>query len=487
MSATAFPNLDRRQPLMGGSQRMAAVLPTSISIDNRLPEFGAGGFSITRELAKPTKRFADRLYNSCMNNSWFSGMMNAEGRKFNMSVEDWMSRMNTAISLYIPQVIINFIDDNGLPWETLGRNVLTWFGTIGLYAFIKNDKTSINSMFLDWFMKPDQTGKKNPDGTPFKYAYGEKPKQKNYWIKPLGKPLNAIKTWWAKRPWANFVLNMQRKGVVPKGLSFDANDLYRAAGIRVGERGMSWSRISLEQAEKIKRMLNDFNKKFDGAFRDADTKRVETPELKEKLSKFFDFFGHEEEILAKNYKNAATGEKGLVEFSRRLRKEGMKFINRYHSLTNWKTWINTLLFIFVIGDLVMRIVWATFAKLDHRGEGSNRMDPNKKPKPVEIFKFRSLPARLVPATSVPSVTPPVQQSQVNPFLPQYPVVTGPVGAANVGGIQYSGPAINTTHTPLGRQALFVSSPSQEMPNPLIPSDVYGLRPEQSSQANGGLR
>ncbi len=368
-----------------------------INKTNRLPGFGAGGFSVGK---KPAKRLADKMFYTFMQNNRFGEAMNGVGRKFNMSIEDWMGRMSTAIALYIPQVVLNFTDKDGLPFETLGRNLLSWFGTIWLYSFIKNDKTSINSMFLDWFMSEDKTKAKNKDGTLFKYKSDFTVKKK--WLKPLEKPFQ-----WIQRNWSNGILKMQRNKMLPKGLSFDPNDLYRAAGIRVGEKPLPWSRVSLEQAEKLKRVLKQFDEKFGEALHKTGKGNPASPELQEKLSQFFNFFTHEEKLLDNSYASSVKGEKGLVEFSRRIQKEGLRFLKRINKLTNLKNVIQTILFTFFIGDLVMRIVWATFSKLDHH-EGS-RSNPNKKPQKVDLFKYRSLPSRLV-SQSLPVAQPQTQQA-----------------------------------------------------------------------------
>ncbi len=193
------------------------------------------------------------------------------------------------------------------------------------------------------------------------------------------------------------IIKLQKKGALPKGLSFDPNDLYRAAGIRIKPSGLPWTRVSLEQTIKLDRMLEQFGKKFGGVLKlnnqpGSKVKNTLEGGLKEELSKFFDFFGHEEKLLDASYRNEKTGEKGLVEFSRRIAKEGPEFLKRMKKLTNWKTVINNVLFIFFIGDLVMRIVWATFAKLDKKtGHGGG-----KKLAPIDIAKFKKLPSRLAP-------------------------------------------------------------------------------------------
>jgi hypothetical protein len=305
-------------------------------------------------------------------------MVNAKFKTFNMSLEDWMSRMNTLIAMYIPQIYINF-KENALPWETVGRNVITWIATIALMAFTKNDKTSINSLFLNRFMKSN-------DKLEAEAKSRLEKSQKKGW---LGRQWGQFRHWWHNK--------------LPKGFDFNAADLMRANGMRVGNKGVSWSRLAFEQTAKLQRNIGQLNDRFGEQLKKTNLSDKEADKLKKGLSQFFEFFTHEEALLDKTYKaaNGNAKEHGLIEFSRRISKLSGKYFKRISGMKVAQIAIQTAIFAFFIGDLVMRLVWATFSKLDHHENDaySSRLDPNKKPAPVNIYGFRSLPARVIPSAT----------------------------------------------------------------------------------------
>lgn len=338
-------------------------------------------------------RFADKLFNIFTKETGAaSRFINMNFKTFNMSLEDWMSRMQTLIALYIPQVYMNFKQD-ALPWETVGRNAITWVATIALMAFTKNDKTSINSLFLNRFMahvdKINQPSKVN------KEAKG---------LKRLGS--------WIGANWSNMFKWMQKRGWLPKGFHFEPGDLMRATGMRVGSGAISWPRLALQQTKKLQSKLANLETLFSKDLTKETLTKGEAKNLNKRLSNFFEFFSHEEKLLGKTYKAKQAHTSGLIEFSRRVINEGQKYFKRIRQLKFIQLGIQTALFAFVIGDLVMRLVWATFAKWDHHDEDyGSRMNPNKAPKAVNIYGYRSLPARVVRVSDSQGVTPQLQGQQ----------------------------------------------------------------------------
>lgn len=83
------------------------------------------------------------------------GFFQHDVRKMNMSLPDWASRFITLFSIYIPQAYLT-IKNKKHPWEMNTRNVLTWTLTVLLTAFVKSDKTSLNTLF-NVFMQPRRT------------------------------------------------------------------------------------------------------------------------------------------------------------------------------------------------------------------------------------------------------------------------------------------------------------------------------------------
>lgn len=76
-------------------------------------------------------------------------------RKLNMSIEDWASRFNLLLAVYLPQMYFS-LKNNRHKWETNARNFIIWTTTILLTFGVKHPKYGINSL-LDTFMKPKMT------------------------------------------------------------------------------------------------------------------------------------------------------------------------------------------------------------------------------------------------------------------------------------------------------------------------------------------
>jgi len=95
---------------------------------------------------------AERLYEV-----FSRGFFQKDLRRLNLSLVDWASRLMTLICMYIPQAYISVRKDRHKV-ETNTRNAMTWTLTIALASFIKNDRTSLNTLF-NVFMQPKGTPK----------------------------------------------------------------------------------------------------------------------------------------------------------------------------------------------------------------------------------------------------------------------------------------------------------------------------------------
>jgi hypothetical protein len=76
---------------------------------------------------------------------------------FNLSLEDWASRVAILFGLYGPQTAQAFIQDKH-KWETLGRNFLAWSLTLGLTIAIKADALPVTktlTQFIRQKVKPE--------------------------------------------------------------------------------------------------------------------------------------------------------------------------------------------------------------------------------------------------------------------------------------------------------------------------------------------
>ncbi len=94
------------------------------------------------------ERFSQKLMENPKLEKW--GAFNP--KLWNLSLQDWSARVSTLFAFYTPQTILAFTEEKH-KWETLGRNLLNWTGTIGIVALCKHDKYGINALFNP-FLKP---------------------------------------------------------------------------------------------------------------------------------------------------------------------------------------------------------------------------------------------------------------------------------------------------------------------------------------------
>jgi len=117
--------------------------------------FGGGGFSNLPQV-NPIKfrTVADKLA-KIFDAQWTKSRITREVDFLNMSLPDWMNRLMLIFCLYVPQAYTSIKKDQH-KWETSGRNVITWFMSIGIFMLMKYDRFSINTL-LDNFMRPQGT------------------------------------------------------------------------------------------------------------------------------------------------------------------------------------------------------------------------------------------------------------------------------------------------------------------------------------------
>ena len=135
-----------------------AISATNVSSINNYPvptalpkvQFGVNGSQVKAvakeakiknlSLASWTFNVADKLKLPWQSKSLLSNNIHI----FNLSLEDWASRIAILFGLYVPQTVQAFKEDKH-KWETLGRNVLSWTLTAVLTVAIKADALPITS------------------------------------------------------------------------------------------------------------------------------------------------------------------------------------------------------------------------------------------------------------------------------------------------------------------------------------------------------
>jgi hypothetical protein len=82
---------------------------------------------------------ANRLYN-------VFGRIQSDPKIWGFSINDWASRLNTALAVYAPALYFSLVPEKKHFWETNGRNVLIWFTTLGVTVLTKHPTMGVNPM-----------------------------------------------------------------------------------------------------------------------------------------------------------------------------------------------------------------------------------------------------------------------------------------------------------------------------------------------------
>lgn len=124
------------------------------------PRFQGGAGTAGKELVSEIKNIgtADSLYKKF-------GRMQVDLKIGGLSINDWASRVNTALAVYLPALYFSLVPEKKHFWETNGRNVLIWFATLGVALGTKHPKIGANGLFNH--LMPQKKNLKLADATGF--------------------------------------------------------------------------------------------------------------------------------------------------------------------------------------------------------------------------------------------------------------------------------------------------------------------------------
>lgn len=300
-----------------------------------------------------TLKWGERLDKKVNQGSWnlFQKIKNSVLAKdikiANLNPLDLASRFTTALALYVPQQITAW-RTKVRQWETASRNVFAWAGSLALTMWVKGDH-GLNARISKWYMGDEKQG--------FKSQY-----------------------------------------------------MHRAAGINSPSgKGIHWAKLDLNHFDKLEGLRSKITsgfgedlKKYAEGVLSADQQNA----LEARLRKMFKLKAHEYADLAKD--KALSGEHTAIKFAQQLDRKIPQFVKRFNWSRAMQVAMQTLLFTVVIGQGVMLLVWATFARLDKEYVPAKNPLKNlwsrKKttPKLTAVQRFQTLPSRLVQAQNVMS-------------------------------------------------------------------------------------
>ncbi|MGE0200930.1 MAG: hypothetical protein AB7P76_08185 [Candidatus Melainabacteria bacterium] len=250
-------------------------------------------------------------------------------RWFNLSMEDWLSRLQIVATYYLPQSYIA-VRDKVHTWETNGRNAVSWVGALALGVLVKNQRVGLNPVLNELMeARTDLPSLLNKRGQHLRDKHLEvvrdleKRQADGKRIKTLQRTLGSLekrierndKAWRrATDPGRGFSLRQSAHNLLNRfRLEEDYFDLLQKAGIR---------------------------------FKDADRRGAHWSALE----------GNELKTLANYLKALPAEHPDLIPLN--------KMTKRMNFFRLLATLIHTAIMTYVLGGLVMRFVYNVFAPLD---------------------------------------------------------------------------------------------------------------------------
>lgn len=356
------------------------------SKDSALSFGNALAADITKVAGAEIKRIpflnsAEKFFQWQNGSQLISSMTKGGGKWLNMSVEDWIIRISLIPGLYLPQTLIAFHEDKH-KYETLGRNVLSWSSAV-LFTFLTKHPTIGVNAFLNFFMEP-----KKPD-----LAWPS--------LKEFRHPQVAVG-------------KLMRKLTNPLAMEFDYLDLLQKAGVEAKDRSR-WIKTDQNQLEKVLQVtLNKAKEKSIAALAPEEARAYKAAQNSLENAGIFKVLkvGDQhtvQKLLKKGMQKALT----VDELA--LLRHTNSFFNRVNLFKVISFAVFAALNYYLIGQLVMELVFRLFAPMDHdfrpdRFHGKTLFGPKAPPPDT------SRAGQKVTNPSAVTLAPATAQPPSNPFL-----------------------------------------------------------------------
>jgi hypothetical protein len=259
---------------------------------------------------------AERLYKK-------SGRIQINTNIWGFSFQDFASRCNLLIAVYLPALFFSLYPHKKHFWETNGRNALMWITNIGIIFLTKHPKYGVNAIF-NRFMQPKGTKLIHPDGAKLIQA---KNKVGHFFANFINPVADQVAKYSAKL--LNHKFFIKTADLFRPNYSF--YELLKTSGLKVTTEDIAkkeplWGKLDHNQVEQLKMMREK-----------AKTALETGGKLPGKITR------QEAEALVKNVRNFTT------------RLGGMNLAT---------TAVNILATVYVIGILAMDIVFRFIAPWD---------------------------------------------------------------------------------------------------------------------------
>lgn len=285
---------------------------------SRLPQFGLTS-TVSHEAAAQIKNLRTAEF---LAEKMKFQKLHTDPRFWNLSMQDLLSRLNVALAVYLPATYLS-LSQKKHAWETNGRNAMLWFATLGVAIATKHPKYGLNPL-----LNPLMRQKVTADTIPAELSrlknelelLKQDPTRHSDKINKLGKIYSKLETQLTKPSIGTKLLNKLRP-------NYDYYKLLEEA--KIGKFSKYTDRQGAWWASPDRNQLKTLEVKLQG--------------LKESTQK---------------------GLK-LTETDQAFLKNAPKFLNRISSMRVLATLLNMALTVYVIGILVMEVVFRWIAPRDH--------------------------------------------------------------------------------------------------------------------------